>query len=128
MHRDKRRTNKPNLEFAERVKDLRKTARLTQVELAESCETHQAQVSRWENGLELPPRETLLRLATTLGVSVDFLLGNAHGAINFEEIGVEVVRVLGMTNVQFLLNADPDLVDAAFSGFQALLDKLERMK
>lgn len=47
---------------------LRAFARWNQTQLAESCGAFQADVSRWEQGLEAPSEERLRRMAAAVGV------------------------------------------------------------
>ena len=47
---------------------LRAFARWNQTQLAESCGVFQADVSRWEQGLEAPSEERLRRMAAAVGV------------------------------------------------------------
>src|SRR6266545_1008381 len=47
---------------------LRAFARWNQTQLADSCGAFQADVSRWEQGLEAPPEERLRRMAAAVGI------------------------------------------------------------
>jgi transcriptional regulator with XRE-family HTH domain len=58
-----------------RIRRARKDRGLTQVTLAASLGTSQGVVSAWETGERTPTVEGLASLATTLGVSADWLLG-----------------------------------------------------
>lgn len=53
----------------------RRRARLTQQELARRCCLHPTYISHIERGSALPRAGTLVRLAGSLGVSADELLG-----------------------------------------------------
>ena len=64
--------------FAERLKELRKQAHLTQVELAKRLGIGQSSYADWERGKKNPTQENLIRLAQTLNVSVDYLVGNSE--------------------------------------------------
>jgi DNA-binding XRE family transcriptional regulator len=57
--------------------ELRKSARLTQVELAARAAMDQAEVSRIERGLGNPTRDTLVRLATAVDAQL-VLLPQVH--------------------------------------------------
>lgn len=62
--------------FGERLRQARKTAGLTQAELAErvGLKTYNA-IAQYERGINDPSLPTLFRLATTLNVKTDWLLG-----------------------------------------------------
>ena len=57
-----------------RLKELRKSRKLTQVSLQMKTGIEQALLSKFENGERVPPTETLFRLAEFYGVSIDYIL------------------------------------------------------
>lgn len=57
-----------------RLKELRKTKRCTQVYVQMQTGIEQALLSKFENGERVPPTETLLRLAEFYNVSIDYIL------------------------------------------------------
>ena len=64
------------MEFSERLKDLRKQAGLTQVDVAERLGVSQQAYASWERGVKKPTQENLVKIAQVLNVSVDYLVGN----------------------------------------------------
>ena len=64
--------------FAERLKELRKQAHLTQVELAKRLGIGQSSYADWERGKKNPTHENLVKLAQILNVSVDYLVGSTE--------------------------------------------------
>ncbi len=66
------------MEFSERLKDLRKQAGLTQVDVAEKLGISQPAYASWERGLKKPTQENLVKIAQILNVSVDYLVGNSE--------------------------------------------------
>lgn len=56
-----------------RIKELRKEANITQVQLAESLGVMQSVISNWENETYLPKVRQLPTLASVLGVSISEL-------------------------------------------------------
>ncbi|HEY3598939.1 MAG TPA: helix-turn-helix transcriptional regulator [Paraburkholderia sp.] len=64
------------MHFPARLLQLRKSCGLTQQELAEAATLHVNQVRRYEAGSAQPTLEALVRLAQTLGVSLDELVFN----------------------------------------------------
>ena len=61
--------------FAQRLRELRTTRKLTQTRLAELLAVSPRVYSRWETGDVTPHFDTIVRLADTLGVSLDELAG-----------------------------------------------------
>ena len=66
------------MEFSERLKELRKQAHLTQVELASKLGIVQSSYADWERGKKKPTQENLVKIAQILNVSVDYLVGNSE--------------------------------------------------
>lgn len=66
------------MKFSERLKELRKQAHLTQVELASKLGIVQSSYADWERGKKKPTQENLVKIAQILNVSVDYLVGNAE--------------------------------------------------
>jgi transcriptional regulator with XRE-family HTH domain len=56
----------PNAIFAKIISDLRKSARLSQEELAERAGVHRTYVSQLERGLKSPTLDTILKLSSAL--------------------------------------------------------------
>lgn len=70
------------MEFSERLKDLRKQAGLTQVDVAERLGVSQPAYASWERGIKKPTQENLVKIAQVLNVSVDYLVGNSEERID----------------------------------------------
>lgn len=66
------------MEFSERLKDLRRQAGLTQVDVAEKLGISQPAYASWERGVKKPTQENLVKIAQILNVSVDYLVGNSE--------------------------------------------------
>ncbi len=64
--------------FAVRLKELRKQAHLTQVELAKRLGIGQSSYADWERGKKKPTQENLVKIAQVLDVTVDYLVGNSE--------------------------------------------------
>lgn len=73
-----------DFEFGNYLYDLRKKAGLSQNELAWQLGVTNKAVSKWENGKCKPSTETLRKLATMYGVSVDDLLIKKGGSCTVE--------------------------------------------
>lgn len=63
------------LQFAEKIRVLRREMDMTQWQLADALETTQRRVSYWEAGSTEPDLTTLWKIADFFDVSIDFLLG-----------------------------------------------------
>jgi transcriptional regulator with XRE-family HTH domain len=74
------------------IKQLRKSNKLTQKELADKLNISAQAVSRWENGESLPDTFLLMDLADILNVTVDMLL--KAGLPNKENIAIKKFNVL----------------------------------
>ena len=60
--------------FGEKLQKLRRTAGMSQEQLAEQLEVSRQAVSKWERDLSIPDVASLPKLAEELGTSVDELL------------------------------------------------------
>jgi len=59
----------------EKIKDLRNSLGISQVELAKELKVTKQSVSNWENNNIMPSIEMLVRLSEYFSVSSDYLLG-----------------------------------------------------
>lgn len=60
--------------MSDRLRSLRKERGFSQTEVGNRTGIAQALLSKYENGLRLPPTESLIKLADFYGVSVDYIL------------------------------------------------------
>ena len=61
--------------IAQRIKDLMRSEKLTQMQLAHALEVGQSSISDWLNSKSEPSIENLWKLADFFDVSVDYLIG-----------------------------------------------------
>ncbi|MCH4123716.1 MULTISPECIES: helix-turn-helix domain-containing protein [Levilactobacillus] len=61
--------------FGERLKAVRKSKRLTQLDLSQRLEVSKGTVSAYEQGLSYPSLETFVKICAILDTSADYLLG-----------------------------------------------------
>ncbi|HEM3666834.1 TPA: helix-turn-helix domain-containing protein [Streptococcus suis] len=80
--------------FAERLKQLRKEAGLTQKSIADHFNIKQPTYSQWEQGKRGPSDDTLQRFASFFNVSTDYLLGNSEIRNPEEEIDLDDFEIL----------------------------------
>lgn len=62
--------------FATRLRQLRKQANLKQEDLAQLLMIHRTAYTKYETDRANPDQDGLIKLASTFGVTVDYLLGN----------------------------------------------------
>ncbi len=75
------------------IRKLRLQKKLTQIELAQLCNTTQGTISSYENGRYEPDLQTLKRMADIFGVSIDDITDYTPGETQ-TPTGVEVDREL----------------------------------
>lgn len=64
--------------FKERVRELRKEAKETQLQVADAIGIADRNYQRFEYGLSLPNIENAWKLADHFGVSIDYLVGRTE--------------------------------------------------
>ena len=74
------------MEFSERLKNLRKQAHLTQVDVAEKLGISQPAYASWERGVKKPTQDNLVKIAQVLNVSIDYLVGNSEEHLKEDEL------------------------------------------
>lgn len=74
------------MEFSERLKNLRKEAGLTQVDVAEKLGISQPAYASWERGVKKPTQDNLVKIAQVLNVSIDYLVGNSDENLKEDEL------------------------------------------
>ena len=63
--------------FAENLKMLRESSKLTQQQLADALHTTQRKVSYWESGKIEPDLENLWKICDYFDISIDELIGRS---------------------------------------------------
>ncbi len=79
--------------FYERVKELRNSLGINQVEFGKRINVSKQCISNWESGYIQPSIDMLIRIAETFSVSADYLLGLSDKP---------TLDVEGLTNEQIL--------------------------
>ncbi|MDB8616807.1 helix-turn-helix domain-containing protein [Streptococcus parasanguinis] len=74
------------MEFAERLKTLRKQVKLTQAQIAEKLNISQQAYASWERGAKKPTQDNLVKIAQVLNVSIDYLVGNSDEHLKEDEL------------------------------------------
>ena len=89
--------------FAETLKKLRRTKKISQVALAEHLGITQQAVGKWETGRSQPDPQTLRSLADYFDVTTDYLLGRAGRApvVGYAAAGEHPIPVVGTVRAGF---------------------------
>lgn len=95
------------MEFSERLKNLRKQAHLTQVDVAEKLGISQPAYASWERGAKKPTQDNLVKIAQVLNVSVDYLLGNTENKQTSDVL--EDIELLFRMNSKGLSNEEKEI-------------------
>ena len=84
--------------FDERIKELRNSLGINQVEFGRKLNVTKQCVSNWENGNIQPSIDMLIRIAVTFSVSADYLLGLSNRrTLNAE--GLTTEQILHIRNI-----------------------------
>ena len=89
------------VEFGKRLRALRKEKKLTQKQLGKMIGVQDSVISFYELGDRMPSPEIIVRLATVLHVSADYLMGlDKHNVVDLsglDNTDIELVRNLADT-------------------------------
>lgn len=69
-----------NMTFAEKLKSIRKQARMSQEQLAEKLGVSRQAVMKWETDAGIPDIENIMAISALFDISIDELLSNERGA------------------------------------------------
>ncbi len=106
-----------NRRIAKNLTYYRKTAGLTQAELAEKINYSDKSVSKWESGNGVPDIYTLMQLAELYGVTVDVLIGDGKAPVKVEKKGLHWLIMLLSSGIVWLV------ATCIFVGLQLLTPK-----
>lgn len=105
-------------DFGKRLRALRDERGLSQRELADRLGTRPPQLSRYENGSQLPTLETLVAIAEVLRVPPAMLLGGSDG-IGLDDGAIKDVRLL--ERVRELEKLDRQARETAIAVLEAII-------
>ena len=92
--------------MGERIKEARRNAKITQVQLAAACDCDSKHISAIENGTKNPSLDLLLIASDKLNVSLEFLTQDSpHENTDYyipEEFGVRLRRMNHHTRMSLL--------------------------
>jgi transcriptional regulator with XRE-family HTH domain len=102
------------------IRELREKKRLTQPELAEKIDIKRPSITAYEGGNQLPPVDTLIKIADLFNVSLDFLTGRTNDRMlhrltefdkqslsGFNEQEYEILRIVFSAVDQILEGKEP---------------------
>ena len=93
------------MEFSERLKNLRKQAHLTQVDVAEKLGISQPAYASWERGVKQPTQENLVKIAKLFNASIDTLVSNDKT----DDIDLSEVELLFRTTSDGMSNEEKEV-------------------
>lgn len=94
------------VEVGKRVRELRKSHKITQNEFAQRLGVTKSTISAYENGSRLPSYDILLRISLIFKVSTDYLLGRSDKKF-------QAVDISGLTEKQI------EFVHSSINAFRA---------
>lgn len=86
--------------FNERIKELRLSLGLNQIQFGRKLSVTKQCISNWENGNIQPSIDMLIKIATTFSVSADYLLGLTNN-ITIDATGLTTEQIL---HIQAIIN------------------------
>lgn len=84
--------------FYERLKELRISLGMNQVQFGNKLMVSKQSVSNWESGYIQPPTDTLIKICRTFSVSADYLLGLSNECI-LDVSGLTTEQIMHIRNV-----------------------------
>ncbi len=99
--------------FDERIKSLRLSLGLNQVEFGRRIQVTKQSVCNWENGNILPSVEMLRKIAVEFSVSADYLLGLSQA----RSVAVQGLTEQEIFHIQAVVNDLRSLHDKNDSGY-----------
>ncbi len=98
--------------IGERIREIRKSRGLTQKELGERLGLSYQSIAQWENDLRKPKSETILKIASALGVRYEDIVGleTFESGAEFDKRWNEITRELrksGNKTLKVIHTTDP---------------------
>ncbi|MDA3846218.1 MAG: helix-turn-helix domain-containing protein [Vallitaleaceae bacterium] len=95
-------------DIAKQIKQLRKQKHMSQLEVANILGVGQSTIANYEKGIRLPNSESLKKLATLFGTSIDYIVGSVE---EVRSVDVNDKRLLKLKDefVSLLLQDEEDL-------------------
>ena len=84
------------MNISQRIKNLRVSMKLKQIELAQKIGVGKTTISNWETGYSSPDNDSLIKLSEILDCTVDYLLGISEDKQN---IVIKPIELNGYSEV-----------------------------
>ena len=105
-----------DMEFNEKLQELRKARGLTQEELAEALFVSRTAISKWESGRGYPSIDSLKQIANYFSISIDELLSGERlitiaeneNRTNLKNMGNMLFRLVLFSFSAIVINLSPD--------------------
>jgi transcriptional regulator with XRE-family HTH domain len=101
------------------IRELRDKKRLTQPELAEKIDIKRPSITAYESGNQLPPVDTLIKIANYFNVSLDFLTGRTNDHILHRLIEFDKNKLQGLSDQEY------EILSILFSAVDQILEGKE---
>jgi transcriptional regulator with XRE-family HTH domain len=99
------------------IRELREKKRLTQPELAEKIDIKRPSITAYESGNQLPPVDTLIKVADCFNVSLDFLTGRTKDRRLHRFTEPDINQFQGLTDQEYeILSIISSAVDQILEG------------
>ena len=102
-----------------RIRELREKKRLTQPELAEKINIKRPSITAYESGNQLPPVDTLMKIADFFNVSLDFLTGRTNDRMLHRLTELDKNELQGLTEQEY------EILSIVFSAVDQILEGKE---
>lgn len=112
------------INFAERLKTIRKENGMTQMQLSEKSGLSQSNINTWERGRSLPLPDGLIALADCFNCSIDYLLGreSEDGTIIIESNNKTNLTVKENTLLSYFRQMNEDTKDIAIGILKGIVN------
>ncbi len=101
------------------IRELREKKRLTQPELAEEINIKRPSITAYEGGNQLPPVDTLVKIADFFNVSLDYLTGRTNDRMLHRLTELDRKRLSGCTEQEY------EILSIIFSAIDQILEGKE---
>jgi transcriptional regulator with XRE-family HTH domain len=101
------------------IRELREKKRLTQPELAEEINIKRPSITAYEGGNQLPPVDTLVKIADFFNVSLDFLTGRTNDRILHRLTELDKKSLSGFNEQEY------EILSIVFSAVDQILEGKE---
>ncbi len=107
------------MKLSDKLITLRKTARMSQEELAEKLDVSRQAISRWENGSAKPDADHILQISKLFNVTADYLLNDDYESDNDLPKIKEQNHILHTNLTLIAIIAQVSFLNAAIKPFEA---------